>query len=90
MSCFIVAKALPLPRHCWCQALKKLRNNCQALSIDGDPLDLFVESLPLDMFSLGIPLLHDGVGFLIFHKVSFEKHSNGQAWRFFDPLQEQQ
>ena len=42
------------------------------------------------MFSLGIPLLRDGMGFLIFHKVSVEKHSNGQAWRFFDPLQEQQ
>ena len=28
------------------------------------------------MFSLGIPLLRDGVGFFIFHKVSFEKHSN--------------
>ena len=33
----------------------------------------------LDMFSLGIPLLRDGAGFLIFHKVSFEKHSKGHT-----------
>ena len=69
---------------------KNFKKNCQTLSVNGDPLDLFVESLLLDMFFLGVPLLRDGVGFLIFHKVSFEKHSNGQAWRFFDPLQEQQ
>ena len=30
------------------------------------------------MFSLGIPLLRGGVRVLIFHKVSFEKHSNVQ------------
>ena len=37
---------------------------------------MFVESLLLDMFSLGIPLLRGGVRVLIFHKVSFEKHSS--------------
>ena len=41
--------------------------------------DLFVDSLLLDMFSLGIPLLRDGAGLLIFHKVSFEKHSKGHT-----------
>ena len=55
---------------------EKFRHFCQTLSVNGDPLDLFVDSLLLDMFSLGIPLLRGGVGFLIFHKVSFEKHSS--------------
>ena len=76
MRCFIVAKALPLPRHCWCQALRKVQKNCQTLSVNSDPLHLFVESLLLDMFFLGIPLLRGGVRVLIFHKVSFEKHSS--------------
>ena len=55
---------------------EKFRHFCQTLSVNGDPLDLFVDSLLLDMFSLGIPLLRGGVGFLIFHKVSLEKHSS--------------
>ena len=55
---------------------EKFRHFCQTLSVNGDPLDLFVDSLLLDMFSLGIPLLRGGVGFLIFHKVSFEKYSS--------------
>ena len=79
MCCFIVAKALPLPRHCWCQALRKVHKNCQTLSVNSDPLDLFVESLLLDMFSMGIPLLRGGVRVLIFHKVSFEKHSSAHT-----------
>ena len=79
MSCFIVAKALPLTLHYLCQALRKVQKNCQTLSVNSNPLDLFVESLLLDMFSLGIPLLRGGVKVLIFHKVSFEKHSSAQS-----------
>ena len=79
MNCFIVAKALPLPRHFKCQASRKVHKNCQTLSVNSDPLHLFVESLLLDMFSLGIPLLRDGVRVLIFHKVSFEKHSSAHT-----------
>ena len=63
---------------------EKFRHFCQTLSVNGDPLDLFVDSLPLDMFSLGIPLLRGGVGFLIFHKVSFEKHSTVQERTSWD------
>ena len=56
---------------------EKFRHFCQTLSVNGDPLDLFVDSLLLDMFSLGIPLLRGGVRVLIFYKVSFQKHSSG-------------
>ena len=57
----------------------------QTLSVNSDPLDLFVDSLNPDMLSLSIPLLQGGVNFLISYKVSFvrDQKSSPQVliWR---------
>ena len=55
----------------------------EKLAVEGEtPVSLrFAQKSPLSLgllgmgLALGVPLLRDGVGFLIFHKVSFEKHS---------------
>ena len=49
---------------------------CQTLSVDRDPLHLFIESFLLDMIFQGIHQLCSGVYISIFYKMSFEKHSN--------------
>ena len=51
----------------------------QTLSVNRDPLDLFVQPLLLDMIFLGTPQLRGGVHIIFFYKVSFAKHSNAHT-----------
>ena len=59
---------------CKIPPILQLMNFCQTSSVFSDPLDLLDHPLLLDIFFLGAPQLRAGVGFLIFYKVSFEKH----------------
>ena len=64
---------------CKIPPILQLMNFCQTSSVFSDPLDLIDHTLLLDIFFLGAPQLRAGVGFLIFYKVSFEKHPSVHA-----------